>query len=75
MKYDTNDIVLAAYLVTIGYNLDTIDIIGANKGSFYFIKVDESVIDNYMMGKGSVEPIAFNTNIRRMVTAVRQKCK
>lgn len=75
MKYDTSDVVLAAYLVTIGYKVDSISIIELNKGIFHFKHVDESVIDNYMLAKGSVEPIKFNTNLKQLVTAVRQKCR
>lgn len=74
MKYKTHDIVLAAYLVTTGYKIDTISIISNNKGTFNFSHVDETVIDNYMLAKGSVEPITFNTNLKQLVTAVRMKC-
>lgn len=75
MKFETQDIVLAAYLITTGYKIDSIQIIDFNKGQFVFNRVDESIIDNYMLAKASVEPIKFNTNLKQLVTAVRQKCK
>ena len=75
MKFETHDIVLAAYLVTTGYKIDKISIIGPNKGNFHFMKVDKTVVSNFMIAKGSVEPHAFNSNLKVLVTAVRQQCK
>lgn len=75
MKYETCDVVLAAYLLTTGYKVDSISIVESNRGVFHFKHVDESVLDNYMLAKGSVEPMDFNTKLKQLVTAVRQKCK
>ena len=43
---ETQDIVLAATLKVLGYRLDTIEKLG-NKGIFYFIDVEESVVNDY----------------------------
>jgi hypothetical protein len=72
MVYETNDLVLGAYLNTIGYKLSEIKSVN-NKGTFIFSNVDQAVIDDYYMGKARVDPVSFNTTLRQLVTAVRSK--
>ena len=76
MRYETEDIVLAAYLMSQDpshYRVDDIKMGGNMKGIFVFNNIDQEVVDNFMLAKGTVEPIKFNTNLRQLVTAVRLK--
>lgn len=69
--YSTTDIVLAATLRTLGYELDHIDKFG-NKGTFFFGGVDMDVIQQYDLGQLQVEPVAFNNAIKALTTAARR---
>lgn len=69
--YSTTDIVLAATLRTIGYELDHIDKLG-NKGTFFFAGVDMDVVQRYDLGQLMVEPVAFNNAIKALTTAARR---
>jgi hypothetical protein len=73
MKNDIEltDIVLSATLKCMGYSLDKIEKHG-NKGIFFFSDVDDHVIVNYDLGNLKVEPVAFNSAIRSLTTAVRR---
>ncbi len=75
MKYKTDDLIQAAYLVATGYVVEKIEVVGPMKGAFIFKHVDDSVVDNFLLGNATVEPMKFNTTLRQLVTAVRQKCK
>ena len=68
---ETQDIVLAATLKVLGYRLDTIQKIG-NKGIFFFNEVDESVVNDYVLGNLKVEPVSFNSAIKALTTASRR---
>jgi hypothetical protein len=68
---ETQDIVLAASLKVLGYQLDHLEKVG-NKGIFFFSGVDEAVITDYDLGKLLVEPVAFNSAIKALTTASRR---
>ena len=68
---ETQDIVLAASLKVLGYQLDHLEKVG-NKGIFFFSNVDEAVINDYDLGKLLVEPVAFNSAIKALTTASRR---
>lgn len=69
--FKTDDIVLAATLKCNGITLVTIEKRG-NKGTFIFDNVPAIMVTNYDLGKLTVEPITFNTNIKALTTAVRR---
>jgi hypothetical protein len=69
--FKTDDIVLAATLKSNGIILITIEKRG-NKGTFIFDNVPAMLVTNYDLGKTTVEPIAFNANIKALTTAVRR---
>ena len=68
---ETQDIVLAAALKVLGYRLDHLEKVG-NKGIFFFSGVDETVVNDYDLGKLLVEPVAFNSAIKALTTASRR---
>lgn len=68
---ETSDIVLAASLKIKGYKLDRIDKQG-NRGIFCFSDVDESVLNEFDLGKCTVEPVSFNNAIKALTTATRR---
>lgn len=68
---ETHDIVLAAALKTLGYQLSTIEKIG-NRGIFHFSNIDASVITDYDLGRLLVEPVSFNAAIKSLTTASRR---
>lgn len=68
----TQDIVLAATLKVLGFNLNRIEKNG-NKGTFIFDNVDESTINGYDLGNLKVEPVAFNSAIKALTTATRRQ--
>lgn len=72
MTFKTTDIVLAATLKEKGYVMDRIEKVG-NKGTFCFNDVDDDIIEQYDLGKLSVEPIAFNNAIKALTTATRRQ--
>lgn len=43
-----------------------------NKGTFVFIDVDPTIIEDYDLGNLLVEPIAFNSAIKQLTTATRR---
>jgi|GEM_PF-2511025 len=69
---NTQDIVLAATLKVLGFNLNRIEKNG-NKGTFVFDSVDEKVIEDYDLGNLLVEPVAFNSAIKALTTATRRQ--
>jgi len=69
--YKTDDIVLAAFLVTIGQPVIEI-IMNGNKGLFCFESVDGNILEQFDLGCTTVEPRAFNTQIRQLTTACRR---
>jgi hypothetical protein len=72
-EYRTEDIVLAASLRCHGYQLTSIDRTGnSTKGIFVFANVQDSFIRDYDLGKITVEPVAFNNNIKQLTTSVRR---
>lgn len=68
---ETSDIVLAASLKVKGYKLDRIEKTG-NRGIFCFADVDESVLNEFDLGKSMVEPVSFNNAIKALTTATRR---
>lgn len=70
-EYKTTDIVLAACLCLNHVEMTQIEING-NKGTFCFNNVDNTMLNNYDLGKLQVEPIAFNNKIKQLTTSVRR---
>ncbi len=70
-RFETTDIVLAAYLKTRGFKLHEI-VKNGNKGTFVFTNVDEEIINEYDLGQASVEPKALNYEIKALTTAARR---
>lgn len=74
--YGTSDIVLAATLKMHGAKLDHISITslpsGAKRGVFHFQDVDDSDLIAFDSGRFSVEPIAFNSEVRALNAAIRR---
>lgn len=71
-NYNTSDIVLASYLCLEGHEVSDIECSG-NKGTFVFKDVPEELITKFDLGSARVEPIAFNSAIRRLTTATKRK--
>ena len=69
--FDTTDIVLAASLKVLGYQLTHIEKNG-NKGTFFFSGVADEIINDYDLGRLLVEPAAFNNAIKALTTASRR---
>lgn len=70
-KFETTDIVLAAYLKTKGYKL--IEILkNGNKGTFVYGNVEDEDINQYDLGQSLVEPKALNSEIKSLTTAARR---
>ena len=70
--FGTQDIVLAAALKTLGFNLSHIEKVG-NKGTFYFESVSRDVLEQFDLGQLKVEPLAFNNSIKALTTATRRQ--
>lgn len=68
---ETSDIVLAASLKVKGFKLDRIEKQG-NRGIFCFADVDDSVLNEFDLGKSMVEPVSFNNAIKALTTATRR---
>lgn len=71
MEYRTSDIILAACLRLNGCNMESIDVVG-NKGTFVFHNVSDEFIEDYDLGRITVEPVAFNNMIKQLTTSVRR---
>lgn len=70
-RFETTDIVLAAYLKTKGYKL--IEILkNGNKGTFVYGGVDVNVVNEYDLGQALVEPKSLNYEIKALTTAARR---
>lgn len=70
-EFKTTDIVLASYLRLSGYPLDRIEKQG-NKGTFVFLDVRSTHLNDYDLGNAQVEPVAFNNMIKQLTTSVRR---
>lgn len=74
--YGTSDIVLAATLKMHGVDLDRISITalpsGVKRGVFHFMNVEDTDLFAFDAGKFSVEPIAFNSEIRALNGAIKR---
>ena len=70
-EYSTTDIVLAAVLKVKGYRLVEI-IKNGNKGTFVFIDVPDSEVNDYDLGQIRVEPKSLNYEIKALTTAARR---
>lgn len=70
-EYQTTDIILAACLRLNGYDMTDIELTGS-KGTFVFVDVDDSFVQDYDLGKCRVEPVAFNNAIKQLTTSVRR---
>lgn len=73
MKYKTDDIILASYLSTVGAKLIEIEATAPNKGAFVFENVAQTIVDEFFIGKGRVDPIKYHNEYRSLITAVRHK--
>ena len=71
-NYQTSDIVLASYLCLVGFEVAGIECVG-NKGTFVFNGVPQKIIDDFDLGSARVEPVGFNSTIRRLTTGVKRK--
>lgn len=69
--YGTTDLIFAAYLVSKGHKLAEISKQG-NTGTFYFDDVAQIEQLDYDQGYGSIEPVEFSNNIKRLTQAVRR---
>lgn len=70
-KIETTDIVLAAYLKARGFRM--IEILkNGNKGTFVFVDVPESEINEYDLGSARIEPKSLNYEIKTLTTAARR---
>lgn len=74
MQFQTDDIVLAAYLKVIGARLAKIDS-KHGRGTFHYENVAQPILDDFYLGKAKVEPTIFNNELKRLVTAVRSQGK
>lgn len=70
-EFKTSDIILAACLKLHDIEMVRIELNG-NKGTFVFVEVDRDYVDQYDLGKCSVEPVAFNNAIKQLTTSVRR---
>ena len=70
-KFETTDIVLAAYLKTKGYLLVEI-VKNGNKGTFVYSNVKQEDVTNYDLSKALVEPKSLNYEIKALTTAARR---
>ena len=70
-KYETTDIVLAAFLRLSGIDLVTI-VKQGQKGTFVFENVADELIQDYDLGRARVEPVQFNNAIKSLTTSVRR---
>ena len=68
---ETSDIVLAAMLKVKGQKLDKIEKQG-NRGIFCFSDVDETMLQEFDLGKSVVEPVAFNNAVKALTTATKR---
>lgn len=72
LQYKTTDIVLAACLKLNGYALDGIDVEG-RRGTFVFLDVDDSFINEFNCGKVRVDPVSFHGMLRQLSTSVNRQ--
>lgn len=74
--YGTSDIVLAATLKMHGVEFDRISVTklpsGMRRGVFHFKNVSVDDLTAFDMGKFSVEPVAFNSEVRQLTAAVKR---
>jgi len=70
-KFETVDIILAAYLKLKGYKLVEI-IKQGTRGTFVFSSVPIQVLEEYDLGNALVEPKMLNNEIRSLTTAARR---
>lgn len=75
MVYRTSDIVLASCLKINGFELETIDVDSHGRGTFVFINTTSEFIQQFDLGKLSVEPVAFNNTLKQLTTSVRRLTK
>lgn len=71
-NYQTSDIVLSSYLCLAGYEVTSIECTG-NKGTFIFTNIPQKIINDFDLGSARVEPVGFNSTIRRLTTGVKRK--
>lgn len=71
MKYETTDIVMAAFLKVAGYTMTEL-VMTDKRGTFVFTDVTKEHIDAYFLGNALVEPVSFNGAIRQLTTACRR---
>jgi hypothetical protein len=71
VEFSTTDIVLAAALKSIGYQVKAI-LKNGNIGTFVFDNVSDEIIDDYDFDRMLVEPVSLNQNIKTLTTAVRR---
>jgi len=70
-EFTTTDIILAAFIKLSGHELTKITKKGS-LGTFIFRDVSAALIEQFHLGNGLVEPIAFNNTVKFLTTAVRR---
>lgn len=70
--FHTKDIILAAALKHLGYNVSNIEIVGT-KGVFFFNDVPDNLVTDFDLGILKVEPVAFSNAIKSLTTATRRQ--
>jgi hypothetical protein len=70
-RFETVDIVLAAYLKATGYKLSDI-IRQGNRGTFVFADIPTKVVTDYDLGAATVEPKSLSAEVRALTTAARR---
>ena len=68
---ETSNLVLAASLKCLGYELVKIDK-NASKGTFCFKDVDDEDLIKFDIGQLRIEPLAFSNTQKMLVTAARR---
>ena len=71
MIYKTTDIVAAATLLLFNAQLQNIEVSG-RKGTFVLDQVEQSRVDDFILGKLAVEPIRFHATVRFLSAAVNK---
>lgn len=68
MQYRTTDIVLAACLKMLGFEMESIEVEG-RRGTFVFANIPESTIMEFNCGKIRVDPVSFHGMLRQLSTS------
>ena len=70
-SYKTTDIVLAAVLKMQGYQIQSIEVEG-RRGTFIFVDIDKSALDEFNYDGVRVEPKEFHNCIRNFTATINR---